>query len=573
MAETTLKKRELYLDITVKEHLLEEIFLYQVDFLKDDSFRSKEYLFKIEEKKEESPEEAEEQEEQVPISEQFLAQWEVLKNTEAPLVLYATDAKAAIKELFLPLQREHAQLQVLPENGETEPLHDCVSMGRVISMTAFDEEQYLSAGIRRRMKERYHEHVDEVKRECREHIFIEQLGETKVGFGLELFITDENYIVKSSTKMYKTANEEAFAFKMAEVLSAHPDADVITDRISRELFRLFLNMSSFINVRPVDVIFSLESMFAAAGKTMPEGNLIENYLTYIKNIEDMRFGRFLSEDAYSVHSFYLPVQISGDKEWRKQFEDNTVWKAEGKDAYSVTSDEEIKGRYLIKAGREQFVLKFKKISIQRYLRHYAMLHLEVENFCYPGELDLKRIHALASHLYVRGEGAPESMELKLKVGKQSYALAALPQEGNENSLWLSGLLMLDKKAKKKSSLVLTPVSTELYCRRAGDKTEEQVIQAALVRCGVLRKIEDSLAKVVRPKKKGHAYGSVTWQQKKQINALFELYRYLITSFGEAYEAGTKESRMLWAQVEEETGMAKVVARLREKFDLFFWQFG
>ena len=52
MTVNVLVRRELYVDVVVKEEQLEEIFLYQVDFLKDGSFRSKEYLYHVEEKEE-----------------------------------------------------------------------------------------------------------------------------------------------------------------------------------------------------------------------------------------------------------------------------------------------------------------------------------------------------------------------------------------------------------------------------------------------------------------------------------------------------------------------------------------
>ena len=49
MSGTVLKKRELYIDVALKDDQLSEIFLYQVDFFRDFTFRTKGFLYKKEE--------------------------------------------------------------------------------------------------------------------------------------------------------------------------------------------------------------------------------------------------------------------------------------------------------------------------------------------------------------------------------------------------------------------------------------------------------------------------------------------------------------------------------------------
>ena len=96
---------------------------------------------------------------------------------------------------------------------------------------------------------------------------------------------------------------------------------------------------------------------------------------------------------------------------------NSVWKQDGRETYRITATEEFKGKYLIKAGKEQFVLKLRGVSIQRYLKKYAVLRIEAENFCYPGEADRERINELASCLFAGELCGPDSLEIKIKDGK------------------------------------------------------------------------------------------------------------------------------------------------------------
>lgn len=574
MAGVVLNKRELYIDVEVKEEQVEEIFLYQVDFFRDRTFRTKEFIY-IKEEAEVSEEESVTTDEteitELPPEplELFKEQWELFCRDEIPTEVYATDARSVMHYVFDAMTKKYPDCKetpVLPAGREF--IHDCVSMGRVISMSVFDEEQYLSAGIRRRMKERYHEYVDEVKAERKEHIFIRQTLSEDLPV-LLLTITDANYRVKKQVMLNRGRKEETVAVRFREVLALYPEADIIVDETTPELYRLFRNMDQFMEPDGKRMIFSMESMLHALGKTPDITDMAKAYLLYVKNHEEIRLGTFLPERLYSVHSFYLPVQLSDEKAWKKQFEKNTVWKREGRECYQITVEGDLKGKYIVKAGKEQFVLKLRKISVQRYLKKYAVLRLDAENYCYPGKDDRERINALASCLYV-GDDA-DTMEIKLKDGKQAYALTAIPVNGNENQLWLNGLLALGRKKQNRKSLVMTSMKEKMYCVENEELAdEEQMVQNAVIRDGVFRKIEDALAKAMKPEKSDRPAGSLLKRQKREVKELFEMYRYIVVSFGESFVVTQKkEQKKLWNITETMLGTKEVTDRLDRKFGLFF----
>lgn len=564
MAGTLLDKRELYIDVAVKEEQVEEICFYQVDFFRNQTFRTREFLYRKEE-----PETSEEPLPPEPL-ELFKEQWELFCREEVATEVYATDAMQVMDYVFEPLMKKYPDFDITPEvHAGRELLHDCVSMGRVISMSVFDEEQYLSAGIRRRMKERYHEYVDDIKKEHKEHIFIRQTFSDNLPVFL-LLITDANFKLKKQVMLNRGIKEETMAVRFREILALYPDADIIVDRTAPEVYRLFCNMNQFMGIENRRLLFSMESMLAALGKTPDGSDIIKNYLLYIRNAEEMRLGSFLPERLYSIHSFYLPVQLSEEKAWKEQFEKNTVWKLEGRECYQITTDGELKGKYIIKAGKEQFVLRLRKIAIQRYMKKYAVIRLEVENYCYPGEEDRRRIDTIAGGLFTGEAGGADCIELKIKGGKQAYSLTAIPAASNENQLWLNGLLQLGRK-KQKKALILYAMRGHMHCAQLEEvKEEEQVIQMALIRDGIFRKMEDALAKAIRPEKSDRPAGSLLKRQKREIKALYEMYRYVVVSFGEAYESTQKEElRKIWEKTEVSLGTADVKERLQKKFELFF----
>lgn len=572
MAGTILEKRELYMDVVIREEQLEEIFLHQVDFFRDRTFRAQEFLYKKEEVEvQEKTEGTDEQPLPPKPQELFKEQWELFCREEVPTEVYATDAMKVMNYVFAPLMKKYPEFKAVPElRAGREFIHDCVSMGRVISMSVFDEEQYLSTGIRRRIKERYHEYVDEIKTERQEHIFIRQTIAEEMPV-LLLTITDADYKLKKQIMLNRGMKEETIAVRFREILSLYPEADVIVDAATPELYRLFWNMNQFMGMENRRVLFSLESMLSALGKKPEITDLVKIYLLYIKNQEEMRLGTFLPERLYSIHSFYLPVQLSAEKAWKKQFAKNAVWKQEGRESYQITAEGEFKGKYLVKAGKEQFVLKLRKVSVQRYLKKYAVLRLDVENYCYPGEADRDRINALAAGLFTGEKDGADVLELKLKDGKQAYSLSAASSMGNEVQLWLNDLLQLGRKKNKKKALALTAMKEQMYCVENKEALEEeQMIQNALIRDGVFRRIEDALAKAIKPENSDRPAGSLLKRQRRTVKELFEMYRYMVVSFGENYEAAQQaEQRQLWQNTETALGTVEVTKRLDRKFGLFF----
>jgi len=574
MAGTLLEKRELYIDVVVTEAQVEEIFFYSVDFYRNQTFRTREFLYKKEEPEVTDVAEGEEPTEEQPLPpeplELFQEQWEQFCQEEVPTEVYATDAMLVMDYVFEPLMKKYPDFKAVPSlRAGREFVHDCVSMGRVISMSVFDEEPYLSAGIRRRMKERYHEYVDEIKTERSEHIFIRQTFSEDMPV-LLLSITDAKFKLKKQVMLNRGIKEETMAVRFREILSLYPEADVIVDAAAPEMYRLFHNMNQFMGMENRRFLFSMESMLSAMGKMPDCSDMIKTYLLYIRNAEEMRLGSFLPERLYSIHSFYLPVQLSEEKTWEKQFKKNTVWKQEGRECYQITGEDEFKGKYIIKAGKEQFVLRLRKIAIQRYMKKYAVIRLDVENYCYPGEEDRKRISALAGCLFTGEPGGAETIELKIKDSKQAYSLTAIPAESNENQLWLNGLLQLGRK-KQKKPLVLYSMKNRMYCTELEEwKDEEQIIQMALIRDGIFRKMEDALAKAIRPESGDRPVGSLLKRQKREIKALFEMYRYIVVSLGESYESAQKEEqRLLWKKTEAALETTEVKERLQKKFELFF----
>lgn len=571
--------RELYIDVAIKESQVEEIFLYRVDFNQDRTFRTKEYLYKKEEPKVTESVEGEELLTEQPLSpdplELFKEQWELLCGQEVPTEVYATDAEAVMNWVFAPLVKKYPDLPLIPEiNLNRELIQDCVSMGRVISMSVFDEQQHLAAGIRRRIKERYHEYVDEIKAERNEHIFICRTMSQDMPV-LLLSITDKLFKIKKQVMLNCGMKEETLAVRLREILSLYPEADIIVEDTSMELYRLFCNINQFMGVENKRRLFSVSSMLSAMGKSAvrEDNDLVGFYVSYIRNQEEMRLGTFLPERLYSVHKFYLPVQISSEKAWIKQFKKNTVWKQNGRECYQIMAEGDLKGKYILKADKEHYVLKLRKISIQRYLKKYAVLRLEVENYCYPGEHDKKRINELASGLFTGEINGVDSRELKLKNGKQAYSLTTVPVTGNENQLWMNGLLQLGckKKTKAKKALTLSAMKEKMYCiEEMCIDEEELIIQNVLIRDGMFCKIEDALAKTIKPEKSDRPAGRITRRQKKEIKDLFDMYRYIVVSFGEGYETSQDIYRKIAFDVTEEAlGTQEVKARLKEKFGLFF----
>lgn len=575
MEGTAVAKRELYLDITCEETELLEIYLYQVDFLQQDTFRTKEYVFRM-------PEEGTPSDEAEPVElkEQFYEVWKQLLSEKIKTECFATDAVLLMSRLFMPLHRRHPE-EKLFFTADAEPLHDCISMGRVVSMSMFDEKQYLGAGSRRRMKEKYHVLSEEVKHRKPFHLFLSEEREGTAAYLLT--VTDDMLRTLEETHLSVAANEEPAAMKLAGILKRYPEADIVVDAASERLYRLFQNMNLFLHSRQIPVVYSLTSMLLALGKDRKrifdsaEGKQIGIfvYRTYIRTAEAVRFGQFREGRMEERLYFYLPVRISSEKAWKKQFKNNRIWKALDVDGtgYEIDTTEEIKAKYTMKAGDEQFVLRVTNISIRRYLREYAVFEMETENCRYAGKIDKERIRTLGSCLYPEPHNGamgavnlPDLLELKIKTKESSYSLSAFhaSQPGTGQAVWFSGLFTLGRKRKagKKAEQVLLESCSD--CMFVSGQKDEAV-RVALVKDEYLRLIETELAAAAAPKKKSHREGRLNRGRKRQIRRLYEAFRYLAVSFGEGQERPAENSR---TAVEEQRGTKIRVERLTQKFQLY-----
>ena len=151
MAGTILEKRELYIDVALQGNQMQEIFLYRVDFFRDRTFRSKEFLYIKEDmpaenndagrtdlSEEELIKSTEEQNLMDPL-EMFREQWETYCQDEVPTEVFATDAMNVMTHVFEPLTKKYPEFRVIPPvSYGREFLHDCISMGRVISARISD---------------------------------------------------------------------------------------------------------------------------------------------------------------------------------------------------------------------------------------------------------------------------------------------------------------------------------------------------------------------------------------------------------------------------------------------------
>lgn len=135
MQSDLIVRRELYLDVAAEGSKLQEIYLYQADFLQDDSFCTKDYIFS-------APVKEEEEAEPIDIREQFLSVWQALLSKEIKTECYATDAMLVTEQLFCPLQKKYPKQELLSGTApDEEALHDCISMCRVVPVSSFDEKQ------------------------------------------------------------------------------------------------------------------------------------------------------------------------------------------------------------------------------------------------------------------------------------------------------------------------------------------------------------------------------------------------------------------------------------------------
>lgn len=593
MKNNSITKRELYIDVVVSESEVEEIFLYQVDFAQGESFRAKEYLYQLPIPTEEPTEE----EEQPDLMDQFYEQLKTLLMEKIPTELFATDAVSVMAYLIEPLQKRYPSYELLQKREDEEPLHDCISMVRVVSMSVFDEKQHLSSGIRRRMKEKYHTVVDEVKRVKPAHLFLTLTEAEEHVTSIDIILADDKMNIKKGYNLKSKASEETIAVKLYEILRKYPEADILTDGINRNLYRILQNMTLFIDESlPTVRVYSLQSMMLALGKNtwhvldsiMKERSLenievstwVTLYQEYIKNSEELRLERFQDETVYRIHKFFLPIRLSSAESFLKLMKKNSVWfptVGENETYQMKPEKDELSAKYKIAAGDEQFILKVNDITCTRYLNNYAVICIEAENHFYPGKVDCERIDELGSTLYPMtstedGIVEPIHLELKMKLQGRVYALSSIAGHSNSElqELWLNGLFLLGKdKLKKNETVSVTTVSDRMFVLEDEPCTityKKAGINSALIKTECYHRMETKLALTATQIKAGIRPGKLNHKQKAVIKQLFEYYRYLRTSFGVEWEitSDTKEATLVNDRLHTE----KLAERLGYKFSLY-----
>ena len=112
---------------------------------------------------------------------------------------------------------------------------------------------------------------------------------------------------------------------------------------------------------------------------------------------------------------------------------------------------------------------------------------------------------------------------------------------------------------------------KMYCLKEMELSDEvQIIQSVMIRDAVFRKIEDALAKAMKPEKSDRPAGKLSRGQKREIKDLYTMYRYMLVSFGEAYEASQNfERKLVYEVTEDALETEEVKSRLKEKFGCFF----
>lgn len=589
MQNDWIVRRELYLDVTAEGAELQEIYLYQADFLQDRSFCTKDYIFSVSVK-----EESEDAAELTDLREQFLSVWQALLAEEIKTECYATDAMLVMEQLFLPLQKKYPKQQLFPEGTpETEVLHDCISMCRVVPMSSFDEKQYLGAGIRRRMKEKYHVLSKEVKQVKPFYIILAAEYENDVsGFATAFFLAaaDRKLHILEEYRLNGHIKEEQAAARLCELLIKYPEADILVNKTSRQLYKMVQNMNLFMGARQVLVLYSMASMLRALGKDTAQilssvqdevfwqqkteqdkKDLLSEwsylYRVYLKYAVDARLKVIEDEKLIERLTFFLPVRISSEREFQKQFQRNSIWKeaGNGQSVYEIDATEEIRMKYIIRAGEEQFVLRISHVAVRRYLNDYAVLEFQAENCRYMGAADRKRIRQLGSKLHVgyKADGsAPDLLEFKIKTKESSYALTAfvLPEEeASCRDVWLNGLFLLGRKKKKKiKGLRLETCSKQMFVT----EQPEDAVRTMLVKDEYLARLEAELAVAAAPKKHSHREGRLTYAKRRKIRHLYEAFRYLEASFGERERNASEE---LTASVRAQCGTDAREERLARKF--------
>lgn len=593
--------RRVYIDVSITDYMLQDVYLYEIEYKSDKTFRTNEVIIagpRPEEKDEEDGSVTAIPTEEVDLREEFLEHVIGYRISEVPTEYYAVNAREVMLNLIEPLKLSNPKAkrlfnEIARECMPAEWLTDCLSMVRVIPMTIFDEKPEFSMPVRRRLKEKFHEVANEIKREKLTHIFAryEQLPS---GPELSFTVTDSLMSVLEDVRLHGRISDDVMVSKACEIIKRYPEADIITDRTSIRLFTLFKNASMFVADDVNAVVYSMNSMLTALGKKSIEATPV-NFRDYIKNAEEVRFGRYEDDVIYSIHTFRLPVSYNSEAAWKKNFSGNTMWKKVSDDglAYSLIGDteynksrgknktklpqpQELFGKISVEKNDERFVLKVNKVNVRKFLSGYAVITIEAENHFYPGRNDIDRINELCSSLWSSkyiGDKYPDILNLQIRDNDKTYALSAVQRTSDGNEPWVGLLLTMGRKKKNSGNgrFVTTTLSPRMFAStddgslKREENASDEAICKSLIKSEYLLQLEMFLAAVIEPGSKG--IGNLSSGQKRLIKKINKAFAYMVASYCYTEEQG--EYAGVYRHVDKVRKIRETEDRIERKLNILY----
>ena len=583
--------RHVYIDVTVKDFNLEEVYLYSVDYKNDKSFRTSEVSFT-----EPLPSETTDDDgnvivipaEEVDLRELFFEKLSEYRSDCIKTKFFAVDSREVLLYLIEPLKTSNPKAKrVLNEIKDEclpgEWITDVMSMLRTIPMTDFDECPEMSAAIRKRFKEKYHDVAQYVKKEKPNHIFVKYENPLSGG-ELSFCVTDSYLNVTENIVLHGQIDNDIMVSKACELINRYPGADVIINKTSVRLYKLFKRCLEYLNENPFPVIFSMESMLYAIGKAGLPTNY-ETYRDYIKNAEDLRFGRLSDDSVYSYHTFRLPISYNSDSAWDKNFKNNSMWQmtGEGGSEYSLIYDKndgkttDVYGKISAIKNNEKFILKVSRIKVKKYYECYAVITIEAENRFYPGARDAERINELCGELWCsKGilDKYPDKLEVQLRNGQKIYSVNAGTRDDANTTPWIALLLDIGRKKPnaKRNKFVAASLSDRMFALSnngnsiASYMSNEEVINKALVKSEFLLQLEMYLAETIEPKG-SVGFGGLTRYQRREVKCISGALAYMVCSYCYSEEQG--EYADVYKYVNKVRHIKETEDRLSRKLDLLY----
>ncbi len=534
--------RDFYIDVVENEGELKEIYLFIVDHKADKTFKLTEKTLDGEDRMQE-----------------FLDTFLAMRRSGIATHYFAVNAKEVMKLLVKPLKETSGKAkQAFTEERDSklpgEWLTDCISMGRAVPMTSFDERPELGAAFRRRLKEKYHSVSEEVKRVKSTHVFLDY-SRPSSGPELSVRVTDAFMNTIEETKLFGRIEDDIMVLKLSEILKKYPEADIITNRTSDRMYALVDAALLANGKEPEPVIYSVNSMLHALGKSDIQASP-DAYRDYIMVAEELRFGRYEDDEVFGVHVLKLPFRYNSEKAWKKNFKKNQLWRrGNSEDEYFLMGDDRendkekkskkeepqtVVGRYTVEKGNEKFVLKIERVSVKKYIRGFAVLTIWLENHFYPGERDIRRINSLSSALWASSyadDELPDVLSIQMKTDTKTYSLEAVKRKAAGIEPWLGLLLTMGrKKSNSKRRYFGSATLSENSYTYYNDGTVslygedfDEASEKALIAGEYLLNIERELAYALEPENDKKT-GILSLSRKRQVKRLAGEFAYMTASY-------------------------------------------